>query len=157
MEKGYYWLIGFLLLLIFTNPSVKSFKEYLGRTNYFQLRRDYNFFVFSLYDYHGDQYFAIIGNFFKVPKKAKEEQRPISSVITTDTTIDNTTYLPPPPPKHKYKLWEALYNSKNYNHSFAEFEKEFSTTANVNMLYKRLYKNEYYTKSLKEFINQFFK
>jgi len=67
MKKWHYWVIGILLLLIVTNPSAKSFKEYLGRDSYFGLIRKYNFFVFSIYETKGSvQYLGLVGNFFEI-------------------------------------------------------------------------------------------
>lgn len=54
-----------VLILIITNPSMQSFKEFLGESSYDGLSRKYNFFLFSIYkDYDGDLYLGFLGNFF---------------------------------------------------------------------------------------------
>lgn len=117
MKKSYYVFITIILVFIITNPSIKAFKEYLGRTSYYQLRRDYNFFLCGLYNYHGDRYFAVAGNFFKIDKPIAHKPptdpfaefgghlirsgKSVQDSITTDTTLDDL--LPPPPPKRLIK------------------------------------------------------
>ncbi len=66
MKRSYYWLIGILLFLIITNPSIKAFKDYLGNEDYKHLQKKSNFFVCSIFECEGIRYFAILGNFFEV-------------------------------------------------------------------------------------------
>ncbi|MCO5936842.1 hypothetical protein NAF17_14965 [Mucilaginibacter sp. RB4R14] len=78
MKKVYYFLLGILLVLIVTNPSLKDFKENQGHETYEGLTRDTNFFVCSIYvssgynpegtTYYG-KYFGILGNFFFIRSK----------------------------------------------------------------------------------------
>jgi hypothetical protein len=69
MKKIYYWLIAILLLLIITNPSSKSFKDFIGCSECAGLTKPYNFFVCSIYEYkyHGE-YFGILDNFILTEK-----------------------------------------------------------------------------------------
>ena len=151
MKKGYYWLLGVLLLLIITNPSVKAFKDYLGKTSYINMRKENNFFVGSLYSYNGESYFAIAGNFFKITKAESKPIKKSGELPVTIVGLDSLKSIP------KYKLWKALYSSNNYFHSYSYFEEEFSTTAKIDTLYNTLHSEEYYTKSHDDFVKQFFK
>jgi len=155
MKKSYYVLITVLLLFIITNPSVKAFKEYLGRTNYSQLRRDYNFFLCGLYNYHGDRYFAIAGNFFKIDKPIvhKPPTDPFaefgghlisSGKSLQDSTVKDTSLidnlLPPPPPKGLTKIASLPYSNRVYL-ALSENAKGFHLTKNE--FSSRIQKKEY--------------
>lgn len=80
MKKVYYIPIAILLLLIVTNPSMKAFKEYIGRPQRIDERitRKSNFLIFSIYtdDQNGDdfngvqgyhsKFVGVLGNFFRI-------------------------------------------------------------------------------------------
>lgn len=53
------------MLCIITNPSVKDFKDYLGKSSYEDLHRTTNLFILSVYKYDGDKYIGFFGNFFE--------------------------------------------------------------------------------------------
>lgn len=63
-------LIGFtliVLILAFLNPSRQDFAEYKGYRkdhNFNNISRKANFIIFSIYEEHGQNYFAILKNFF---------------------------------------------------------------------------------------------
>lgn len=68
-EKVRYGIAAFLLLLIITNPSITSFKAYVGSNTYQGLRRPINLFICSVYrDYRGNEYVGVMGNFIREPK-----------------------------------------------------------------------------------------
>ncbi|WP_419801339.1 hypothetical protein [Mucilaginibacter sp.] len=117
MKKSYYWIVGILLFLIITNPSVKAFKDYLGNTSYLNLRRENNFFVFSKYRFREKSFFAIAGNFFNITYIKKPlplpVKKPIENSIST-TTDTFTNYLPPPPPKRNIGILSLPYKSRIY-------------------------------------------
>ena len=77
--------------MIVTNPSQTTFKNHLGLTSYSGLKREFNFFIFSIYsevDYPTDKYyFAIAGNFFHLAKK----EIPTESTDGSDSTTIYTT------------------------------------------------------------------
>jgi hypothetical protein len=84
MKNGLFIVLGILAILILTNPSYEEFKNSTGIDPELKLeaKRDYNFFVCSIYSYHyyftgkinGDidvkraTYFGILGNFFLIHK-----------------------------------------------------------------------------------------
>ena len=66
MKKRYYWIIGILLLLIFTNPSVKAFKDYLGHPEYVHVQRPINFIIGSVFRVSEGTYVGILDNFIRL-------------------------------------------------------------------------------------------
>ena len=79
MKRHYYFLIVFLLLLIITNPSVKAFKDYKGVPTIVGIKRISNAFVFSLYQYHQQEYIGVVGNFWNItPKNSLIDVKSIS-------------------------------------------------------------------------------
>jgi hypothetical protein len=71
MKKIHYVLIGFVVLLVITNPSLKDFKDHLGdmTVKYVNPAREHNYFICSTYDCGtGFKYFAVAGNFFTIKK-----------------------------------------------------------------------------------------
>lgn len=114
-------LVCIFLFLIFTNPSQTAFKNYLGYTSYDGLKKEKNFFIFSVYrdnskhkekklkaksiydtDYEMDyeisikmdnKYFAVAGNFFQL-KKPKIET--VDSIIVIDhpEAVDSVNVVP---------------------------------------------------------------
>lgn len=101
-------------ILIITNPSRSSFMDYVGESSYKGLKRESNFFLFSIYkqtDYtegysrytrshyyvDGDEseYLGIAGNFFHIlPHKEAVISQPEQPAI--DTAKTNSITLPPP-------------------------------------------------------------
>jgi hypothetical protein len=65
-KRWYYIVIGIVAVFIVTNPSIKAFKDHLGRTNYEYLSCKYNFFVCSIYLDDQQEYLGITGNFFPI-------------------------------------------------------------------------------------------
>jgi hypothetical protein len=64
-------LLIVIALFVVTNPSAKAFKEYLGNPEGLTIRRNYNFFVCSVYwertpGISHDYYLGIFGNFCKL-------------------------------------------------------------------------------------------
>lgn len=84
MKKKYWIPLAVIAILVITNPSPDSFNKYASgkswhyASNYGSggsnviydtviIRRDWNFFICSIYSVHtGQQYFAILGNFFMI-------------------------------------------------------------------------------------------
>jgi hypothetical protein len=76
MKKIYYAPAVVILILIFTNPTLRDFKEHLGITtstldSRFFPYREYNYFICSSYSVGGSggSYFGIAGNFFYIKNK----------------------------------------------------------------------------------------
>jgi len=93
-KKILYSLIGTIILLTLTNPSLKDFKEHIGYSSklivndntaikYSSIYKENNYFLLSLYSCEGvkcfgynyesqntisfnEKYFGILGNFFKI-------------------------------------------------------------------------------------------
>jgi len=61
------YIIGIIILaLIFTNPSIKRFKDFVGQSSYSELKRKKNFLIFSIYEDRNDnEYIGILLNFFE--------------------------------------------------------------------------------------------
>ena len=69
-----YMIIGIVAILIITNPSITSFKSYLGKNSYLGLMRKSNYFIYSVYRdssyddendiQHSDVYIGVVGNFW---------------------------------------------------------------------------------------------
>ena len=59
-----------LFIMVLTNPSLKTFKDYLGARSEVGLRRTSNCFLFSTYQCNGQKYIGLFGNFFKIKEKA---------------------------------------------------------------------------------------
>ncbi|HEX3384418.1 MAG TPA: hypothetical protein VHS53_04485 [Mucilaginibacter sp.] len=80
--KKWYWIpVGVIVILIATNPSVGSFKAYLGESSYYGLKRTQNYFVCSVYKHGHKPYLGIVGNFFDLYSPHK-----IVSVSQIDST-----------------------------------------------------------------------
>lgn len=56
-------------LLVITNPSVKDFKDYIGRSSYDGLHRTSNYFLLSTYRFGQDKYLGLFGNLYKLDEK----------------------------------------------------------------------------------------
>nr|MCS3812909.1 hypothetical protein [Mucilaginibacter sp. X4EP1] len=63
MKKIYYWLIGILLLLVVTNPSIQSFNTYLAGTPHYTPHRPLNLLIVSVYVTGKATYLGVLGNF----------------------------------------------------------------------------------------------
>lgn len=95
-------LICIIFFLIFTNPSQTAFKNYLGYTSYDGLKKEKNFFMFSIYrdnsiqkviiyneEYHNNmdnKYLGIAGNFFQFHRPKIES---VDSVIDHQEAVDS--------------------------------------------------------------------
>jgi hypothetical protein len=88
--KKWQWItIAVLLLFIFTNPSLSSFKQYFGRDTkreYSDIRKEANFFLFSMFTHNENRYLAVLTNFIDVTPSpftetviSKEEEPPVPS------------------------------------------------------------------------------
>ena len=52
-------IVSILIFLIITNPDLKAFKEYAGiRQTSLNVKRGYNFIIFSIYEYSEDSYYT---------------------------------------------------------------------------------------------------
>lgn len=83
MKKFWYVLIGIIILLVITNPSVTDFKTYLGRDSYNGLKRPLNLFICAFYKNRSQEYFGMIGNFWKL---GKSKNTALDSLIKADST-----------------------------------------------------------------------
>lgn len=61
MKRVKWIIIGILLILTISNPSLKDFKEHEGSSD---VTRKYDFVIFSIY-YDGENYVGILFNFIK--------------------------------------------------------------------------------------------
>jgi hypothetical protein len=78
-----------LCLLVITNPTVKDFRQYLGRTSEDRLHRTSNFFILSTYKIGGDHYLGFFGNFIRTRKAPIDTTlTPITDVPVDDTAVD---------------------------------------------------------------------
>ena len=67
MKKRYYWLIGILLVLIVTNPTMNDFKDFVGYDNgSHMLNKIHNYFICSTYWDNATHYLGVFGNFFEI-------------------------------------------------------------------------------------------
>ena len=62
-----YSLLVFTIFLFLTNPSLKDFKEFLGKDPK-ATRRKNNFLLFSIYEVGNEKYVGILKNFIKNSK-----------------------------------------------------------------------------------------
>jgi len=105
MKKAYYAPIVIVLLLIITNPTVKDFKDYMGRNTYIGLHRTSNLFIYSNYQVGSDEYVGFLGNFWehskpKVWTPPPGDVKVIDSASSVDSSrMDTVAALPLPPPK----------------------------------------------------------
>jgi hypothetical protein len=79
MKKTLYVILTILIILIVTNPTVQDLKDYLGKTDNMNIKREKNYFIFSTYSvdvfrFNGehiffdemegtDIYYGYLGNF----------------------------------------------------------------------------------------------
>ena len=79
MKKALYVILTILIILIVTNPTVQDLKDYLGKTDNMNIKREKNYFIFSTYSvdvfrFNGehiffdeiegtDIYYGYLGNF----------------------------------------------------------------------------------------------
>jgi hypothetical protein len=64
-----------LALLVITNPSVKDFKDYLGKSYYSNLHKTANFFIADTYKYGDKTYFGFLGNIWEIPESKPEPRK----------------------------------------------------------------------------------
>lgn len=89
MKISNYIYVWIFLLLFISNPTVKNFKEYLGKTSYDGLKRKYNLFIISIYEANDTTYIGLFGNFFPIihwVDKPVSNQTNNEEVISTDTS-----------------------------------------------------------------------
>lgn len=78
IKKGWLIVIAIIAVLIVGNPGKKQFKEFLGADNKTEVRRKYNFLIFSIWVKEGGYYnndpvyFSIAWNFFQTGWDAPE-------------------------------------------------------------------------------------
>ena len=74
-KKTLYIIGGIFALLLITNPSPKSFEAYAkAHGAQFEVAREYNFFVASIYYGSGSSYYlGFLGNFFHLKGKMRKE------------------------------------------------------------------------------------
>jgi hypothetical protein len=69
IKKAWLIVIAVIIVLALTNPSMKQFDEFTGVTDKWELKRVYDWVIFSVYedDSQGEpvRYTAIFMNFFK--------------------------------------------------------------------------------------------
>lgn len=116
MKTKYAVSLIILGVLVITNPGVEAFKIYLGKTTIHGMKRKFNFFLFSIYNYDNTDYFAFCGNFVELERK--NEIDPFKEfggeLIKPSSRLNDTTFLdssqihsqsfdtlPAPPPKNK--------------------------------------------------------
>ena len=133
MKKIYYVLIGVLILLIITNPSIKAFKEYLGVQSFNGLRRSVNFFIVSIYKSDEGEYIAVIGNFSKIKTYPKK-------IVTNSILRVIPIYERYPKQMARRIIYETLlhngYTITNFG-SFPQFCKDsFSNDLNTSIVYQ---------------------
>lgn len=68
-NKVFYFLGFVFLFLLFTNPSARRYKEYLGRNSYTGLKRKSNYLLFSIYSTGSVDYVGAVFNFFEIKSK----------------------------------------------------------------------------------------
>ena len=80
-------IVAILLLFIFTNPSLRDLKEFVGTNSYDGLHKSRNFFLWSCFadDQHNKKYIGVLGNLFEL----KNETVPLSTTKTI--LIDSPT------------------------------------------------------------------
>jgi len=71
MNKTHYWIVGILVILVATNPTMQDFKDYKGskaiKRDFYNLSKKGDFFVFSIYDDGFTRtYFGILNNFIPI-------------------------------------------------------------------------------------------
>ena len=100
MKKIWYVVIGIIVILIITNPSVTAFKTYLGRDSYYGLKRPANLFICAFYKDHTKDYFGMIGNFWRLePSKTDSYKSSLDSARIADSAkmaIDSSVHWQPP-------------------------------------------------------------
>jgi hypothetical protein len=72
-----------LVIMLITNPSIKDFEEYENSRN---VKREYNFFVCSIFKHYNDRYLGILGNFFEL-KERKEYGYAVGETVVTETEV----------------------------------------------------------------------
>jgi hypothetical protein len=119
-KKALYGIGIVLLILIITNPTYKDFKEHIQPYEETDIFKESNLFICSFYDFSGDTYLGVLGNFFEFSSSSsyyplstedsiKNVDRKIDSAKMADSAkmiMADTGYsskdqrvLPPPPPK----------------------------------------------------------
>ena len=92
-----------LIILLLTNPSIKSFKEYLGLSSSDGLQKRNQFFIASMFSYDNEMYLGLFGNFFKVSRHNTETSYhnysdstaiKVDSSDATTATIDTILIAP---------------------------------------------------------------
>lgn len=91
MKKWHYWVIGVLIGLIFTNPTMQDFKNYKGseaqKLEIFDFSRDANFLIFSFYnDGFTREYVGICKNFLPIGNSGFRIYHLKKDSIGTDST-----------------------------------------------------------------------
>lgn len=108
--------LGVLMVFIITNPSVKDFKDHLGKVSYKGLERDRNYFLYSTYIDKSEGinvtsynvYTALLGNFWI----SKQIDNPINVfTIEKERTEEVSDSI------RKAVYWQRLVDSVNIKRS----------------------------------------
>ena len=99
-NKSLIVIISIVLLFIITNPSTTAFKNYLGKTSYYGLKRSLNLFVVSEYEDRGNDYLGVLGNFLWLnkPSPVNEKNYRIGDSAKMDSVkvdVVNKQWQPP--------------------------------------------------------------
>lgn len=72
------------LLLAFTNPGIKRYKEFQGDED-ISVKREQNWLLYSIYkDYDGKRYLGILMNFFEITENHKSDEKGPNVIISPD-------------------------------------------------------------------------
>ena len=86
-------IAAILLLFIILNPSMKQFKEYMGKgtSSLFEYRRASNFLIYSIYEYEygfeNKKYIGILSNFILL--KPTNHNQPVQEGIDSVRIADS--------------------------------------------------------------------
>lgn len=66
IKKGWIIFICIVLFFLIGNTSKKMFVDFTGVEENYYVKRDYNFLVFSVYEYDNERYIGILFNFIRL-------------------------------------------------------------------------------------------
>jgi hypothetical protein len=98
-----------LVVTVLSNPSIQSFKEYIGNKRDVTLSRPSNYFIFSIYQCNGSRYIGAFGNFFYIKK---EQPRHINQSTNTEVHVDDELSPFGNPPWDTIKKKKFKYDDK---------------------------------------------
>ncbi len=134
-----------VLSLLLTNPTVRDFKEYLGKTSYSGLSRKNNFLICSVYCYNTRYYLGFLSNIIDITTENKKvDVAAVNEAVHVDTAaravVDTNGYSITPEALQRLPYRDRIYLAMcdvdpNFKITKEEYDIKIQDYKYVNSLY----------------------